>query len=472
MSQLYQEFDMKIDILHALEDFLDIYSNHGEMVVTEAISNALDIKATEVNIDVGVDSEGHEFISFHNNGPSMTEEQFENYHVLARSSKTKGSGIGFAGIGAKVYLAAWKDTVIFTETSDGTQSFSSKMFVKDYQLKAIYCQPIQNRKGTFYKVLLVQNDYLFLKENVEKVILTCFNNAMIAGLKITINNDIIKPWIPKTLKTNAGVIKVRKKQLPFKILITDDDVPDDRCNIEYHVAGKKIIVRQPSFLMDVEPKFQKNFHVIVDSFEISDQLNLNKSTFKNGFVTFYVFPAVDKVIHQYLEKIGYLKKDNQPSSAETNPLTKFIEELFKDPKYSWLNPEALVGTSGLGNQLGSKTSNSNSNSGNNQHRNSDPKSNSGDHKKKNGFGIMWVFSESKGEGWIDLNSNRPAINLSHPLYIKYENTITARNYHIAKVLIMILIKNASNKRELTVDEAFDTQSELMTLAKDVMWSKC
>jgi len=471
LSQLHQEYDMKIDILHALEDFLDIYSNHGEMLVTEAIANALDIKATEVNIDIGVDSQGHEFISFHNNGPSMTKEQFTNYHVLARSSKTKGSGIGFAGIGAKVYLAAWKYTVIFTETSDGTQSFASKMFVKDKRLMYSYYQPIQNRKGTLYKVLLDQSDYLFLKENIEKIILSCFNNAMIAGLKITINNNIIKPWIPKTLKTNAGVIKVKGKQFPFKIQITDDDVPDDRCNIEYHVAGKKIIVRQPSFLLDVEPKFQKKFHVIVDSFEISDQLNLNKSMFKNGFVTFFVFPAVNKIIHKYLEKIGYLKKDNQPSSAETNPLTRFIEEVFKDPKYSWLNPEALVGTSGLGNQPGSKTGNSNSNSGNNSHKNSDPSNNGGDQKKKNGFAIMWVFSEDKGEGWIDVATNRPAINLSHPLYIKYENTITARNYHIAKVLIMILIRNASNKRGLTVDEAFETQSELMTLAKDVMWSR-
>lgn len=141
MSSVGKEFDMKIDILHALEDFLDAYNNHSEMVVTEAIANAIDVRSSEIDIKLYKTSDGVGVISFHNNGPPMNKQQFDDYHVIARSSKSKGSGIGFAGIGAKVYMAAWGETKITTETTDGTTSFASEMHVKNNKLKAVYLAP-------------------------------------------------------------------------------------------------------------------------------------------------------------------------------------------------------------------------------------------------------------------------------------------------------------------------------------------
>ncbi len=38
-AEVGEEFPIEVDILHALEDFLDAYDDHAEMVVTEAIAN-------------------------------------------------------------------------------------------------------------------------------------------------------------------------------------------------------------------------------------------------------------------------------------------------------------------------------------------------------------------------------------------------------------------------------------------------
>ena len=53
MSEIsFDEHDMQFDNLHTLENFLDIYNDSGEMVVTEAIANSLDVNATKIDIEL------------------------------------------------------------------------------------------------------------------------------------------------------------------------------------------------------------------------------------------------------------------------------------------------------------------------------------------------------------------------------------------------------------------------------------
>ena len=57
-----EEHDMQFDNLHTLENFLDIYNNSGEMVVTEAIANSLDVNADKIDIKIGKNSDGKHII--------------------------------------------------------------------------------------------------------------------------------------------------------------------------------------------------------------------------------------------------------------------------------------------------------------------------------------------------------------------------------------------------------------------------
>lgn len=478
MSTINSEFDIKIDILHALKDFLDAYDDPAEMVVTEAISNAIDVGAKSIEIIIGKDGENHNLISFHNDGPAMTREQFKDYHVIARSSKTKGKGIGFAGVGAKVYLAAWDETIIRTETSDGKISFASEMFVKDNVLKAIFRNPRKIKSGTLYEVRLRKRDYDYLEKSISSVIVDVFSPAMIKGLRITINNKKIEPWDPAIEIGKTGMVKVKSKEFPCRLIITEDDIPDKKCNIQFHVDGKIISTRKPAFLHDIKPIYQKRFHVYVDAMEISDQLNLNKTSFKqgSGLVIAPVFQEIDRMIFKILKKAGYAKDNNAPPTWETNKLTEFFEKLFKDPKYAFLNPEVR---GGLGTQLtelsssiggtvakSTGTGHPGQNRGGSGHNSGSNAGGSG----VGGFGISWVDRpDRKDDGWLDPLTNRIAINMAHALYIKYENDVQARNQRVGTVLTSVLIKNAAEKKAMTPVEAFDLQSELLTLAKDAMW---
>ena len=148
------EYDMEFDNLHALENFLDIYDRPGEAVVTEAIANSVDADSSRVDIKFGLDPSGKRIISFQDDGPGMNEKQFADYHIAAKQNKVKGEGIGFAGIGAKVYIGRdFQDAQIFTETCCGNNALASVMYKVGRKIKWKYLKSTHRERGRLYKVL-------------------------------------------------------------------------------------------------------------------------------------------------------------------------------------------------------------------------------------------------------------------------------------------------------------------------------
>ena len=459
------EYDMQFDNLHALENFLDIYDSPGEAVVTEAIANSLDVDSGRIDIKFGLNRNGKRIISFQDDGPGMSEKQFADYHVGALANKVKGEGIGFAGIGAKVYLAKdSKDVQIFTETCCGNNALSSVMYKVGRKIKWKYLQVTHRQRGTLYKVLLSNEDYDYLAGSLEPIIIQFFNNALVDGLKITINGKVVKPWMPKIIKKKTGVVTVKRRKLPYTFILTGEEVPSDRGCIDFHVKGKTIKVREPAFYLDLKPEYQNKFYVSVNSIEISDQLKTDKVSFKPGFVSGYVYREIDKVILKIVEDLGLLEKQT-PQKYETNRFTKALEDLFK-AEFAWLNPDAsamrTISEPGPNHQP--KPSSSTGTHDPNRQRNDGNKP-----SQRKGFSVMYVFMPGKPDGWLDLESNRPAVNLEHPLYRKYENHLVARNYHVAKTVITTLVKYGATKKSLSVDEAFELQTKLLTKLRDSLW---
>jgi len=110
-----------INARRLLQQMADIYSHAiEETVLVEAVANALDANAK--NIWIESDPKAHALI-ITDDGGGMSEQDFADYHDLAESTKTRGSGIGFAGLGAKVaHQLARK---VKTDTRRGSTSLGS-----------------------------------------------------------------------------------------------------------------------------------------------------------------------------------------------------------------------------------------------------------------------------------------------------------------------------------------------------------
>ena len=130
---------LPVDRVHNLENLLDMYEyNELDVLVNEAIANAVDAfrehKVKNGRIDITMTKKNNEigYLSFHNNAPPMTKSQFygkDGYHKVSFSSKRKGDGIGFAGVGAKLFLISEQGGEIITVTGSGKKDFmASKMY--------------------------------------------------------------------------------------------------------------------------------------------------------------------------------------------------------------------------------------------------------------------------------------------------------------------------------------------------------
>lgn len=90
----------KINVRRLVADLVGMYSEDiFDVVLSELVANSLDAKATLIDIRW----DGLErVLTIEDNGRGMTGRQFEEYHDFAVELKRRGTGIGFAGLGAKL----------------------------------------------------------------------------------------------------------------------------------------------------------------------------------------------------------------------------------------------------------------------------------------------------------------------------------------------------------------------------------
>ena len=453
---------VEVDTDHLMVDLARIYDSGPEMVVSEVFGNAVDVSATKLDVTLGTDSVG-KYVKFVNNGPPMKSGDFVNYNTLARSSKQFGEGLGWAGIGAKLYLGIWQDSKIITTSSDGITTTATELYFKEKVLFWDYIQSSEKFQGTSYKAYLTKEDYAVLETQLEEIIQKLFNSAMLNGMIVTVNGKITQPWKPKTIKTIHCVLPIGKIKLPYKVLITDSDIPSERCNIEYHVSGKCIVIKKPKNLLSaVKTEYKKRFYVIVDAKCISDQLKTNKHNFKPGIFTTDVEPGIDRELYRILKEIGYLD-DLTKTKALHDKFSKTLEDIIKK-QLKELNLESLLGKiGGTGTQPGTgpKTPNpSTPRVRTNVKKPGKPKN----PKRRGGFSFTTVLKPTDSrQGWINVIDNQIIVNLGHRVAIPQVETRIGRQYHLLRIISNELVKFASRSGKFTVEQAFELTDKVFDL---------
>jgi hypothetical protein len=107
--------ETRVDLLHLLEDLRDAYAGSlEETILTEIVANSLDSGAAEILLTA---DPGAATLDIVDDGRGMSRGELRRYHDLGASSKIRGRGIGFAGVGIKLGLLACSEVV--TETRRG-----------------------------------------------------------------------------------------------------------------------------------------------------------------------------------------------------------------------------------------------------------------------------------------------------------------------------------------------------------------
>lgn len=107
--------ETRVDLLHLLEDLADAYPGDlDETILTEIVANSLDSGASRIAFTV--DPAASTFTAV-DDGQGMRRSDLRRFHDIAATSKTRGEGIGFAGVGIKLGLLVSES--VLTETLRG-----------------------------------------------------------------------------------------------------------------------------------------------------------------------------------------------------------------------------------------------------------------------------------------------------------------------------------------------------------------
>jgi hypothetical protein len=114
--------ETRVDLRHLLEDLRDAYPGAiEETVLTEIVANSLDSGATEISI---TPDPATATLVVADNGSGMKRRDLAAFHDIAASTKVRGEGIGFAGVGIKLSLLLANEVV--TETRRGATHVATR----------------------------------------------------------------------------------------------------------------------------------------------------------------------------------------------------------------------------------------------------------------------------------------------------------------------------------------------------------
>lgn len=118
--------ESSVNYRNLIRDLAEMYPYQvSDVVLVELIANSLDAKPTTISIDF--DPTARTLVVM-DNGNGMTASDFDQYHDFAAGLKVRGTGIGFAGVGAKVSFNI--ASRVITETRSDSFSGGSDWYLQ------------------------------------------------------------------------------------------------------------------------------------------------------------------------------------------------------------------------------------------------------------------------------------------------------------------------------------------------------
>jgi hypothetical protein len=306
-------------------------------LIVETFANALDAEATKVDIRI----DGNKYIIV-DNGKGMTNYSFKEYHNIASLTKKRGEGIGFAGVGAKVFLDRADGIITETRSTSFNGATHWAFYGDSLQWEPIAApNKLDYPTGTYVEVK-VKTDEDINKLNspfIERALKQYYNAALLGYYRlksVAVNGKEVKPWqIPEDTVEKT-------KQLDFRygghhiygfFLKSTTPIPEEYQGPFIVVYGKTVM--QEWFRQF--PLRSETFHGLILADHLIDILRTSKSDFERTSMLWKKFYGrVGRVFSCWLDEIGARPKPPPPSNLDqmTKELEKSINEILKMPELS------------------------------------------------------------------------------------------------------------------------------------------
>lgn len=371
--------ETRVNLQHLLEDIRDSYTSPlEEIILTELVANALDSKATRIDFEVDTENK---FIRCTDNGAGMKRGAIKNYHNIAASTKTRGSGIGFAGVGAKLSLLIAQQVVTESKGGYGSQCATTWQLTGPYRApwKFIpFSGSIPNSRGTsvaihfsdsqshllkigFVKESILKHFYPLMNQKIMRDLLKYFYKKpiefFINGQAILLpenGQDELLHWFyirqgKSRAPIGVGYLTKTQNQLNWleKMLGKNSRLTSLRPGLYISTFGK--VIKGGWEWLGILPKNSEALAGIVEIPALAEILTTNKNDFLSDAASlkkYYKYrKAIQEAVLPILESLG----ENREKSAQEpekiiKPLNKTIDQALNNLVGDFPELESLMGS--------------------------------------------------------------------------------------------------------------------------------
>ena len=287
--------ETRVDLLHLLQDLADAYPGDlHETILTEVIANALDSGATRVRLVTDLSAQALTVID---DGRGMRRADLRRFHDLGASTKTRGQGIGFAGVGIKLGLLV-SDEVI-TESRRGKEHISTTWMLTTRRRAPWHWTPpagLVAERGTAVRLRLsnalsplIDSGFLeaAVRRHFEPLLDPFFDDLLRVhypnGIRFEINeSDLALAGVRERDEREVAPIAVRlagkrKPSATGYLLRFDEPLAEDRRGVAISTFGK--VIKRGWDWLGMMPAVADRVSGLIEAPDLAASLTLNKADF-------------------------------------------------------------------------------------------------------------------------------------------------------------------------------------------------
>jgi len=351
--------ETRVDLLHLLEDLRDGYPGSlEETILTEIVANSLDSRASRITLTA---DPARGTFTVVDDGSGMRRRELARYHDIAASRKTRGAGIGFAGVGIKLGLLASEE--VLTETRLGKSHVATRWHLSSRHRAPWKWSPppgLVEEKGTAVHLKLrnplsplldVGFLEMTLRSHFQPLLDPGFGEILSAhypqGVSFTVNGRRLEKeqWqAAEKARVFLRLARQRKPSALGEIVCDALPLPEERRGIAVSTFGK--IIKRGWEWLGVVPANPERVGGLIEVPALAECLTLNKADFirvgQKGAIYLAYRKAIQEAVTAQLAQWGDAPDQKEKRLARARPLERDLEAVVSDLAEDFPLLEALV----------------------------------------------------------------------------------------------------------------------------------
>ncbi len=338
--------ETRVDLHHLLEDLRDAYPGPlEETILTEIIANSLDSGATRIGF--GTDA-ARGVLTVVDDGSGMQRRELKRYHDIAASTKTRGEGIGFAGVGIKLGLLICEE--VYTETRRGKTHVATRWHLASRHRAPWKWVPPQGQvplRGTAVQLKphnalspLLDSGFIegAIRRHYQPLLDPAFAEILAAhyprGVAFEINGALLAQRAWEAAEKAALQVRLARKRKPSAVgyLVREPlPLPEERRGPAISTFGK--IIKHGWDWLGVTPAAPEQIGGLIEAPALAGCLTLNKADFirsgPRGATYLAYRKAIQEAVSQQLAAWGEARDAGADARRRaTKPLERDLERVL------------------------------------------------------------------------------------------------------------------------------------------------